>query len=347
MSDARARPFSAPLGAASLLCLVLGAAFVAGCSAPQADEAVAQAEGELGETATLRFDAGAAPRVTGSLAKGSKVRVVYDDARLASCRGEQGGVPQWAITGYVRVGQGPVRTFPVAGLGASGAPTIALDASGELQLWFQSTSRWGCNAWDSDFGQNYRFRVTPKANEPGWLGGARYAIDRRTCEGGYCESALREVPGEIVYDSWARQRAAVRVLVFEAWKAGVTDFDNADLWKQLDVQVHARVEGTSAFTTSYVKIDRRAGNNARYAVDLTAIDPIPGHVAAQTRQDCPVYPMREVAGSNGTMVEATVELYVTVNGAELRPAGEGATDSFYRVRYQNYADRFAACVAHP
>jgi hypothetical protein len=339
------------LGAALLATVAALAAFETGCGGAGASGGaeVGASEADLGEALALRFDGAFQQHASGAFVKGKQLRVVYDAARLPTCRGEQGGVPQWSITGSWRIGNGPVRTFPVAGLFASAGSEGALldlDASGELQLWFSATSRWGCNAYDSDFGKNYRFHVAPAASEPGWLGNAQFAIDRQTCAGGVCDGSLRPVTGDILYDAWARQRAAIRVLVFEAWKEGVTDFDNADLWKQLDVQVHARVEGTTAFTTRYARFDRRVGHNARYALDLTALDPIPGYAAVQDRKDCPVSPMRVAPGTNGAMVEVTLEAYVTVNGAELRPAGEGATDSFYRVRYQSPVDRFAVCVAH-
>lgn len=339
MSDARV----ARLFRAARFFAVVSSFVVAGCSAEAApDDALGTTEGALGEAATLRFDADFGERLTGDLAKGKKVRVVYDAARLPQCRGEQGGIPQWSITGNWRIGSGPVKSFTAAGLNA-GDPqgtTLELDGSGDLQLWFESTDRWGCHAFDSDFGKNYHFAVRPAESDPGWMGNARYAIDRRTCEGGkVCDASLRPVPAEIVYDAWARQRAAVRVLTFEVWKQGVTDFDNGDLWKQLDVQVHSRVAGTTAFTSKYVSFDRRAGNNARYAVDLTALDPLDGVVLVQDPKDCPAFPLTPAPNTNGAYVQATVELFVTVNGVELRPDSGG----LFRVTYLQQTDRYPAC----
>lgn len=321
--------------------LLLALLAFGGCAAPAAEEAVASDEAALGETTTLRFDADFEERLAGPLSRGQKLRIVYDPARLASCRGEQGGVPQWSLTGHYRIGGGPVHSFPVAGLNAPAeAPALELARAGELRLWFSSNDRWGCNAFDSDFGRDYRFTIAPAANDPSWIGNARYAIDRMTCQGGPCEGSLRPVSGEILYDTWARQRAAVRAMVFEVWKQGVTDREDAELWKKLDVQVHTRVAGASnaAFAKRYVSFDRRAGDNARYGIDLGALDPLASVVGVTDRKDCPVFPMR----AQGGIVEATLELYVTVNGVELRPGGE---DSVYRVRYQNYADAFRACVA--
>ncbi|MBX3264651.1 MAG: hypothetical protein KF782_33575 [Labilithrix sp.] len=323
--------------------VVAGALALAGGCAP-ADEAddVESSESALGASATITFDAGWRHRVTGDLQKGKKVRVVYDAGRLTTCRGDIQGGPGWSITGYWRVGGGPVRSFGAGGLAAaSGADQgFTLDASGDLELWFQNTSRWGCSAYDSNLGQNYRFVVAPAAHEPGWVGDVRYAIDRATC-GGICDGSLRPVTGEIPYDTWARQRAAVRAVTFEVWKEGVTDRDNPDLWRQLDVQVHARVGASGAFTSSWVSFDKRVGNNARYAIDLRALDPIPGHFTIQDANDCPAFELGVPADPSGAYVDAVVELFVTVNGVEVRPSGPG---SVFRVRYTNYKSLYAPCV---
>ena len=320
-------------------------AAIVGCSAPPENgDELGTTEAALGEAATLTFDAAWGEQVSGRLEKGKKVRVAYDASRLTACRGEMNGGPAWAITGFWRIGDGPVRSFEAGGhspSGGSAEPVLALDASGELQIWFQNTNRWGCSAFDSDFGKNYRFAVAPAANEPGWIGNVRYAIERQTCNG-ICDHLLRPVTGVIVYDTWARQRAAVRAITFEVWKEGVTDWDNPELWRQLDVRAYARVGGSGPFSMRYVNLDKRLGNNARYAADLTALDPIPGLSTIQDPADCPAFPLEAPGGAGGAYVEATVELYFTVNGVEVRPEGGGA----FRVRYQNYKGLFAPCVGH-
>ncbi|MBX3221282.1 MAG: hypothetical protein KF795_12235 [Labilithrix sp.] len=321
---------------------VAGVGLASGCApAAEADD-VESSEAALGASATIAFDAGWRQRVTGELQKGKKVKVVYDAGRLTACRGDINGGPGWSITGYWRIGDGPVRSFAAGGLSASGGADQAftLDASGELQLWFQNTSRWGCSAYDSNLGQNYRFGVAPAAHEPGWIGDVRFAIDRMTCNG-ICDSSLRPVSGEIQYDTWARQRAAVRAITFEVWKEGVTDRENADRWRQLDVQVHSRVGTSGPFSSSWVTFDKRVGNNARYAIDLRALDPVPGNFTIQNASDCPAFTLGVPAGANGAYVDAVVELFVTVNGVELRPAGAG---SVFRVRYTNYKGLYEPCV---
>lgn len=292
----------------------------------------------LGEATVISFDAAFQQSVSGSLEKGKAASVVYDDRRLTACRGDQAGVPQWSITGYYTVGGGPVRAFEAGGLSPSGGtaePTLLLDRSGDLQIWFQNTSRWGCSAYDSSYGANYHFTVAPAPGEPGWMGNVRYAINRMTCDGGPCESSLYPFTTDVIYETYARQRAAIRVVQFEVWKEGVTDHDDPDLWKKLDVQVHSRVSGASASTTRYVSFDRRVGNNARYAIDLRDLDSVPG-----SGLSCPPYPVTYVPGTNETYVEAPVDFYVTVNGAELRPEGAAT----FRVRYQNYADLYTPCI---
>ncbi|MBS2018737.1 MAG: hypothetical protein JST00_38070 [Deltaproteobacteria bacterium] len=305
--------------------------------APAQQDAEPEAEtsvSALGETATITFRGDYEEQVDGVLEKGRKVRIAYDASRLTACRGEQNGRPAWTITGNYRIGDGPVKTFEAGGFSPSGstaAPVIDLDAAGDLQIWFQNTSVWGCNAYDSNFGGNYHFAVKPAANAPGWIGNVRSLISRQTCNGP-CDFDMRPINGPVVYDTWARQRAAIRGIYFEVWKDGVTNWDNPDLWRQLDVQVHTRVGGVGAFKSSYVSFDRRVGNNARYGIDLRALDPLADNVPGVPLV-CP--PLTRRPG----YVIATVDLYVTVNGVELRPEGGGV----FQVRYENYEAPYASC----
>jgi hypothetical protein len=137
----------------------------AAACAPAADDAPSSpssSQAEIGATATISFDASFEQRVSGgALQPGRSVKVVYDAERLTQCRGEQGGIPQWSITGFYKIDDGPVKTFPAGGLVlANGeSPTILLDRAGDLEIWFQNTGRWGCNAYDSAFGENYHFAV--------------------------------------------------------------------------------------------------------------------------------------------------------------------------------------------
>jgi len=318
----------------------LSLASLAGCAAPTAEEPeLGTSEAALGEAGTITFRGDYEEVLEGRLERGKKVRIAYDANRLTACRGEQNGRPAWTITGYWRIGSGPVRSFEAGGFSpsnGSNGPVLELDAAGDLQVWFQNNSIWGCNAYDSNFGANYHFQVKGAPTDPGWIGNVRSVISRQTCNGP-CDADMRAVTGPITYDTWARQRAAIRGVYFEVWKDGVTTFDNPDLWKKLDVKIHTRVGGAGAFKSSYVSFDRRVGNNARYGIDLRALDPIPGIVTITNPAECP--PLTRVTTAGPTYVESSLEFYVTVNGVELRPEGGGT----FRVRYQNYAEPFAVC----
>jgi len=318
-----------------------------GCSTPVDDGAdgaeIGTSEAALGEAGTLTFGADFQVRVSGTLEKGKKLRVAYDASRLTACRGEQNGKPAWTITGFYKIGGGAVRSFEAGGFSPSSGtnePVLALDASGDLQIWFQNNNRWGCNAFDSAFGANYHFAVKPAASEPGWVGNVRSVTSRATCnDGGVCDADLQALDTVAVnYDTWTRQRAAIRGIYFEVWKDGVTNWDNPDLWRQLDVKVHSRVGSAGAFKTSYVTFERRIGNNARYAAPLAPLDPIPGQFTLTNAADCPS-PIHAVPSGGEPFVETTVELYFTVNGVEVRPSNGGT----YRVKYVNYKAPYAIC----
>jgi len=112
--------------------------------------------------ATIRFDADGTASLEGALRREGRLRVEYAPERLEDCRGEQYGTPAWTITGYASLAGSEPQSFYVAGHSATGAvepAIIELDRSGELELWFQNTNRWGCSAYDSDYGNNYRLNV--------------------------------------------------------------------------------------------------------------------------------------------------------------------------------------------
>jgi len=111
------------------------------------------------QAATITFDASFDESVDGLLMEGSTVVIAYDDERLAQCRGEQNGIPQYAVTAHYSFDGAKPRSIVVAGLNAVAEPSIELDSSGQLEIWFEATNRWGCHAWDSDFGNNYTFQV--------------------------------------------------------------------------------------------------------------------------------------------------------------------------------------------
>lgn len=284
--------------------------------------------------ARIHFDAAFNETVTGTLRAGSKVEITYDPSRLTACRGTEGGRPQWGIGGQWRIG-GETASFTVAGLMEPPGNTVTLELprSGELELWFVNTSKYGCVAYDSNYGSNYRFRVEAPANAPGFVGNASVVISRETCHDGLaCEHNRTPLSGGFRFETWARQRALIAGAYFDVWKQGVTDFDNPDLWKQLDAKVFYRQVGATAWAWSYVSLEKRVGNDARYVVPLRSIDPLGGRTRT-ARADCPAGPITETA--DGFYVQTDVELYFTVNGV---------TTPTYRGTFVDYKDLYKVCL---
>jgi hypothetical protein len=289
-------------------------------------------------TPTIELAADWSESVTGELVAGGEVELIYDAARLPKCRGTQGGIAQWAITGFWRIDDGPISTVALAGLNAPALPpTIALPESGDLELWFQNTNVWGCNAYDSSWGNNYHYSVVDSPGAPGWVGNAASVVSRWTCGSGPCDADRQPLDDGFVFGTWARQRAFIAAVYFDVWKEDVTDWDNPDLWKQLDVQVHTRLAGASAFTSSYVDYDHRVGNDARYAVPIRPIDPLGGSTIVDPA-DCPEAELTVTA--DGQYVRTTMELYFTVNGTELRPS----PDTSYTGVFEDYLGLYTPCL---
>jgi hypothetical protein len=321
----------AGLGCAGLGCAGLGCAVPHGTGADDEGNGAA-AKSAASTTPTITFNADWTVKVEGTLRAGGKVDVTYDLNRLTTCRGTQDGKPQWALSAVWDLGSAH-GSATVGGLMAPAEPkfTIDLPTSGDLSLYFQNNNRWGCNA----YGSNYHFNVLPPENAPGWMGNVASVISRATCDGKGCDSDRHELEG-FSFDTWARQRAAIAAAYFDVWKEGVTDWDNPDLWKQLDVQVHYRFAGTSAWATAYVPFERRVNHDARYAAPLRAIDPLRGNTRTK-KDECPAGALTKSA--DGQYVQLGVELYFTVNGVELRPAAGGA----WHGTFSDYAGLYTPC----
>lgn len=315
---------------------VLLFALVAGCAADTSSSHLSP----LGEViATIHFDADFAERVDGELYAGRTIEVSYDVERLP-CRATRYGRPAWAITMHYRMNGGAVRSQAILGHEAhpgANVRTIELEAAGQLELWFEASSAYGCHEWDSDYGANYRFTVLADPHAPGWMGNAAGVVSRATCEnGGACDADRRPLEDGFTYDTWARQRATIAAAYLDVWKAGVTDFDNPRLWEQLDARVHYRYAGQTEWQWAWIDFERRVGNDARYAVPLRDLDPLGGNTRTSA-DECPDAALR--LDPTGTYVETSVELYFTINGHALR-AADGAP---FRGTFADYAGLYAPC----
>lgn len=163
---------------------------------------------------------------------------------------------------------------------------------------------------------------------PLWAGLTSYTIERYTsdpCDDG--RNALGDDP--LIYDEWARERAGVRNLCFEVWKPGVTDTDDPNFWRELDVRVHYRFGNGEEHWAYVPSIDRR-GHNRRYAWALDyALDPFLTTPSVATAK----VPIHIISESDGwAYVQADLEVYFTVNGQILN----SPSNHPFTIRYQGY-----------
>ncbi len=278
---------------------------------------------------TLTFAADFTQRASAPVVGGRSVTIDYDLERLPGCRARYAGASAWSVFAVAKflpmnvVQQVELSDHSVSPSTKKRGVVNAPAGATELEIYFQNNDRTGCNDYDSAYGANYHFAVVDEA--PQWLGNVASVTSRAASS--RCEGAVA-VSGDVGYDSGTRQRAVITDLCFEVYEPGVTDFDNADLWQQLDVQAHHRFDAGAPFVTTWVTFAHRVGNNAQYAVDLRALDPF-----AWGRCLDGIATTTTSVGGEGR-VQATLEIYFTVNGTELRPADHEG----YRVVYEDYSN---------
>jgi hypothetical protein len=136
---------------------------VPACAAETAEVDEESSEAAASKPAVVKFGADWSERTEGTLRARRKLKIDYAAERAAKCSGDFMGRPAWSTTAHYRINGGEVSSHVVAGFdpmgGASLSRTIDLTAPGEIEIWFQTTNRWGCNVWDSDYGKNYRFDI--------------------------------------------------------------------------------------------------------------------------------------------------------------------------------------------
>jgi len=116
-----------------------------------------------------------------------------------------------------------------------------------------------------------------------------------------------------LYGTFAREVATTRALCFDVWKQGVTDRENPDLWRELDVALYVRF-GQGPWSRFPVRLLGRVGEQARYMFDLASVDPFrPLH--------CPDVEATTHAGLDGFYLDAAAEIFLTVGGMRVPADG--------------------------
>jgi hypothetical protein len=270
--------------------------------------------------ATLSFNRDGTIQTSGAVTAPSQLTLIYDPERLPSCRATHNGYPAWDLLAHVRLlpsgrmVSGTVREF----IFNLGQPTNQVKAAPfrfevplgttRIELWFENYSGAGnfCRTWDSNQSRNYSF---PVQQPVGWLGNPVVSISRGDfgpCEGGPLGQGF-------TFGTWARQRAAITNLCFEVWQPGITDRENANLWREISAQVHYRYAPTEPFQSAYVNVQQQqVGNNARYAINLRNLDPFATY-------HCTTAPFTTPADSQYD--QATMEFFLTANGVPLTQPG--------------------------
>jgi hypothetical protein len=173
----------------SSLFLVAAAALFAssaiGCSSESSSAAGNAASGDeqdqTSDAATIKLTADFQTSIVGEAAAGKGLRVEYALERLPQCRGNVGGGgPGWNITGFYSENGGIPKTFEVSALTPDGKDRVAKAAhvvpaqGGDVAIWFQISSAFGCSEFDSQYGQNFHLAV--KGPEP--VAGASIVFDK-------------------------------------------------------------------------------------------------------------------------------------------------------------------------
>ncbi len=267
--------------------------------------------------ARIVFAADQSETQLGALVPGGQVRLEYDVNRLTTCRNSRGGNDLWDIAATVRWEPSGESMSATVKHGMM-LVDIPREGARRMQVWFENTAVPGCRAWDSNLGANYGFDILVP---PAWIGAPRVKLSRDT--NGACDGAVDASTG-FTFETWPRQRAATTSLCFKVWSPGVTDRDDAELWKKLDATVRWRPRGsTEPLQTATTSLDGRVGNDARFVVNVRGLDPFrPYH--------CPGMPVTSTP--DGQYVAAELEYVIIVNGVELRAPG----GDYFVARFLDY-----------
>jgi hypothetical protein len=273
-----------------------------------------QAEEVLPPAAELVFASNFHNSQQGAIVEGAPVSIWFDIDRLGGCRNTHNGHPAWGTDAHVifhpggEEVQASILEFPApqgTPLNAAVERPAQFDVpmgATSMEVWFRNWSGAGsqCESFDSNDSANYRFEVQAQAD---WVGDA---VANFAAGGGHpCEGAEVELEEGFYFDDDARRYPRTNTCL-QVWKPGVTDTDNAELWKQLDVRMYYRI-GDLPWQMRWFDFVDRTGDNARFAFDVQQFDPLVG--------SCPnVQPEFD-----GERVWVEGEFYFTVNSVVVQP----------------------------
>lgn len=139
---------------------LLAVTTLAACAASQPADPTATGGGKAdGSEPTLQFNGDFTTELHGALLAGSPVRISYDLDRMTDCKSDA-----WGVSGYASFDGGAPVAFSVSRL--DGGDVVPVDAEVEIPasashvaMWFEINDRYGCHAYDSNFGGNYQYDV--------------------------------------------------------------------------------------------------------------------------------------------------------------------------------------------
>ncbi|MBM3381326.1 MAG: hypothetical protein FJY29_02685 [Betaproteobacteria bacterium] len=224
-------------------------------------------------SATLRFLGDWSTDVRGDLHPGQAMVVEYDLSRLPQCHGSSyNGLPAWQTEAYVRFfpsGEefSAVLSTPQGGsMGPQPARFDIPENATRAQLWFKSRGRSCEGGYDSRFGKNYEFSITPAVtSSPAWAGSFQWLNSpTQSCDALSPARSLADVE-TLSSDELENQCIAIdsEVLV-----PGLTTSFSAQP-QSIQAQVQWKTN-TGLSTTQWLTFVGRNGQNFRYRWILPA-----------------------------------------------------------------------------
>ena len=224
--------------------------------------------------AFLQFHAAWQQQQHGAILAGGELVVDYSLYRLSQCHNDRYmGQPTWNTIAYARfLPSNEIQQAALLdGVDASGAYRAKLarfsvpQGAQSVELWFSTSGRSCATAWDSNFGQNYRFAIQAQAPAPvKWAGDWGNALSRA------CDYRAG-VPEPILVDSYQLTRGCHRIFA-DVYTPALTD---APALQPHLIQAQAIYQRDGGeLRTAWLQFVERVGNNYRFVWRFPAAEMI-------------------------------------------------------------------------